>query len=117
MRFTKLLGLVSFVSVTALVGCGPSCEGLCDQAQDEECKNFDHDDCVHDCVTVEDFQEDTDKCDDEWDELLSCINDLSDICKYADAQDDSDKCSSEAKDFKECAIEYCEDHSSRDYCS
>jgi len=119
MRFNQLLAVVPFLCLTALVGCKPSCESLCDKAQDEDCKDFDHDDCIHGCVTVEDMQEDTDKCDDEWDDYLSCVNDQDDICKTREIDEDTNKykkCNSEIEDFSKCITEYCEDHSSRDYC-
>ena len=121
MRFNKLLLVVPFLCFTALIGCKPSCESLCDDAKEEDCKDLDHDECVHQCITVEDMQKDTDKCDEEYDSLLSCINDQSDICKAfePDADDPTkiDKCNSEWVDMNKCVKEYCDDHDSRDYCS
>ena len=117
MRFNKLLAVVPFAFI-ALVGCKPSCEGMCDKMQDEDCKDFDHDSCMHLCIMVEDMQEDTDKCDDEYDALISCYNDQDDICKTQEFDDDGElkKCKSESKDFVTCMSDYCADHDSSDYC-
>jgi len=119
MRFNQLLAVVPFVFVV-LVGCKPSCESLCDKMQDEDCKDFDHDSCIHGCVSYEDMQEDTDKCDDDYQALLDCINDQDDICKTNEFDSDTGKlkkCQSETEDFGKCYADYCDDHDSRDYCN
>ncbi len=121
MRFNKLLLVVPFLCFTALIGCKKTCEDLCDDAKEEDCKDVDHDDCVHNCIVVEDLQADTDKCDDDYDSFLSCVNDQSDICDAFEPDEDEPeklkKCNSELIDLQECIVDYCKDHESRDYCS
>jgi len=118
MRFNRLLLVVPFV-FAAVVGCSPKCESLCDDYQDEDCKDFDHDACIGQCAAAEDMKDDTDKCSNEWDDLMSCIGDQDDICKTNELDDDGKfkKCNSEFNDYGECMADYCADHESRDYCN
>ena len=117
MRFTKLLVVLPFLCFAVLTGCKGKCESNCDNAKDQDCSHFDHDECLHGCISYEDMQKDTTKCDDEWDALQSCISDLSDICKVEDSESDSTKCKSEIEDFNTCYMDYCTEHPTRDYCS
>jgi hypothetical protein len=119
MRFNTLLAVVPFLCVTALVGCKPSCEGMCDDAQEEDCKNADHDSCIQLCAMAEDMKDDTDKCSSEFDDLVSCMNDADDICDVYETNDEGKlkKCNSEVSDYTECLGDYCADHDSRDYCN
>jgi len=119
MRFKILMLVVAALSFTSLVGCGNKCEKMCDDMQSEDCKDFDHDACMHTCIAFEDMQQDTDKCDTEYDDLMSCINDQSDIGKTDEVDTDTGKlkkCNSESEDFYKCVSDYCDDHTSRDYC-
>jgi hypothetical protein len=118
--------LFMFVPVVALglVGCKPSCEGLCDDAQEADCYDnddtyFDHAGCYASCQLQEDMEDDdVDDCVDEYDELLSCANEQSDICKVykVDSEGKLDKCNSEYDDYRQCLYDYCKDHDKRDYC-
>ena|ERR1051325_559134 len=125
MSFKALFILVPLVSL-ALVGCGPSCTGLCDDAKDADCydndgSGFDHAGCYAFCQREEDIEDDdVDDCADEFDTLLSCINDQSDICKAFEIDPDDGKlkkCNSETDDYLTCVSDYCADHTKRDYCS
>jgi len=118
MSFKSLMLVVPF-SLAVLVGCGPTCEGMCDQAKEDDCKNADHDGCIQLCTMADDMKEDTDKCSSEFDDLVSCFNDADDICDAFETDDEGKlkKCNSEVKDYTECFAEYCADHDSRDYCS
>ncbi|HEV8547718.1 MAG TPA: hypothetical protein VGQ57_01800 [Polyangiaceae bacterium] len=119
MRLMKLFVAVPFLCFAALSGCGPHCEGLCDDAYDKDCSApFAHGDCYKACTDAEDMNDDTDKCKDEWDNLLSCLNDLSDICDGVEIDTDGKfkKCNSARTDYGTCQAEYCAEHSKRDYC-
>jgi len=119
MRFNQLLAVVPFLCFTALVGCKPSCEGLCDDARDEDCKNSDHDGCIQLCTMADDMKDDTDKCSSEFDDLISCVGEQDDVCDFYETDSDTGKrkkCNSELTDYAECVVEYCGDHESRDYC-
>ena len=105
-----LLGLGAFA-------CEPNCESMCDKAQDEGCKNYDHGACVHLCTDVEDMKDDTDRCSEEWDAYFECVMNASDICDIADEQNDSSKCDGDRQDWNECVFDFCENHTSRDYCT
>jgi len=120
MRLMKLLVAVPFLCFVALSGCGPHCEGLCDDAKDNDCSDpFDHGECYKMCTDAADMNDDTDKCKDEWDNFLSCVNDLSDVCSAFEVDDNGDfkKCKSARSDYEECAASYCMDHTKRDYCA
>jgi hypothetical protein len=141
MSLKALFVLVPLVSFAA-VGCKPSCTGLCDDAKDADCdttdtvevdgvdtyipkNSFDHASCVAGCQRQEDMEDDdVDDCSDEFDALLDCANEQSDICKITEFDDfDSggnvkyEKCNSETHDYAECIGDYCKDHQKRDYCN
>jgi hypothetical protein len=137
MSFKTLLIFVPVVALAALTGCGPSCEGLCDDAQEADCHDnegslFDHGGCYAICQEQEDMEDDdVDDCTDEFDDLLTCMSDTSDICDAwklegteVDAETgrtkyDMEKCSNQFNDYANCVLDYCEEgnHDKRDYCS
>jgi hypothetical protein len=109
-----LLAAVPFV-----VACGSDCYDLCDDALDEGCERFDHGECVHGCVDAEDFFEEDDKCEEKYDELVSCIADLDDVCDFASTPESADdiECKDEVEDYSKCFVNYCEDHPKKDWCT
>jgi hypothetical protein len=126
MSFKTLFIFVPVVALAALTGCKPSCTGLCDDAQDADCHDndnvsFDHAGCYADCQRQEDMEDDdVDECSDDFDELMACINEQSDICKAFEVDPSTyelEKCNSEYEDYAKCYSEYCDDHEKRDYCS
>jgi hypothetical protein len=119
MRFKSLVLVVSALSFATLVGCKSKCESNCDEMSDKDCDNADHDDCLHLCIMEDDMEQDTDKCTQEFDDLMSCISDQSDICKVLETDTDTGKlkkCNSESEDYAKCFADYCADHDKRDYC-
>ena len=125
MSFKTLFMFVPVVAL-ALVGCKPSCEGLCDDAQEADCYDndnvgFDHSSCYGSCQRQEDMEDDdVDECSEEFDDLMGCINEQSDICKAFQVDPDDgklEKCNSETDDYVKCIVDYCADHEKRDYCS
>ncbi len=120
--------LFMFVPVVALVlvGCKPSCTGLCDDAQEADCYDndnvsFDYAGCYANCQVQEDMEDDdVDECSEEFDDLMACINEQSDICKAFQIDPDDgkrEKCNSEYDDYVKFYVDYCADHEKRDYCS
>ena len=112
----------SFAAVLAalplILACGTDCYDLCDDALDEGCKHFDHDDCVHGCVSQEDMSETSDECDSEHEKLVDCVTELDDICDAVPDPDEpgEEKCNDQRSEYMDCMADYCVDHDSRDWC-
>src|SRR5262245_22382679 len=78
------------------VGCGPDCESLCEDGKD--CEGADKDtDCGKTCDDAKKDAEDA-GCEDQYDDYISCLGDLDDICKYDPTKD----CKSEAEAMAKC---------------
>lgn len=114
----KKLGMLAALTLSfALVGCGADCVSMCEQAQEDgDCfQEVDGDDrdCEDFCEDVEELaEEDNGDCEEELDELVSCMDDEDDAC---DALDRS--CSDELEDFGECITDYCVDNPSNRTCA
>ena len=96
MNLKKFMIVPMFATALFAVGCGPDCESLCEDAK--ECKGADKDaDCGKQC---DEAQKDAEKlgCEDEYDDVVSCIGDQDDICKI-----DEDACKSENAALAKCA--------------
>ena len=115
----KKLGLIVGIS-SLLIACGPDCVSSCEQAQEDGAcfREIDADgnesdmDCENFCEDVEEIaSEDNGDCEEDLDELLSCMNDEDDAC---DALDDS--CEDELDELGECISEFCTEHSSNNSC-
>ena len=112
----KLGLLVALTSLPVLVACGADCTSMCEQAQEDgDCfQTIDGDDrdCEDFCEDVEELaSEDNGDCEEELDELVSCMDDEDDAC---DALDDS--CADELNDFGECITDYCVDNPNNKRC-
>jgi hypothetical protein len=108
------------VALPFAIACGSDCYDLCDDMQDEGCNDFDHGACVHGCVDYDDFVEETDKCEDKYDEVLDCVSDLDDICEALydpDKPTEEPECNDEVTDYAECLTDYCTDHPNKDWCT
>jgi hypothetical protein len=118
MRLRNSLAAI-LIALPFVVACGTDCYDICDDAQDEGCTDFDHDDCVHGCVAQEDFSEVSDECDSEFEKYVDCVADLDNICKAVPDPDepDEEECNDERLDYIECVVDYCADHSNRDWCN
>jgi hypothetical protein len=132
MSLKTLLILVPVLSLAALSGCKASCTGLCDEGKDQHChsssdKNlFNHAECYAGCQREKDMEDDgVDDCKTEFDSLLDCMGQQSNICDvylptgeaYDDGSPKFDKCSGTQHDYSVCVGNYCTKHQSRDYCS
>jgi len=107
---------ITLALTSLLVGCGPDCVSLCEQAQDEgDCfdeVSSDGDtrdtDCEDFCEDVEEVvDEEKAGCEDEYDELLSCMSDADNACDSLE-----DECEDDRDELEECIADYCDDNSS-----
>ncbi|MCC6554575.1 MAG: hypothetical protein IT372_16470 [Polyangiaceae bacterium] len=86
-------GLMAFIGAFT-VGCGADCEGMCEDAK--ECEGAaDTGDCAKACEDAEKAAEDK-GCSDQYDDLLSCMDDQDDICTAGTG------CTSEATAYGTC---------------
>lgn len=110
MRFRNFL-FASLIALAApmMVGCGTSCEDLCDEGKDEDCDDFNFGECVDTCTNAEELNEKA-KCEDDFDDYVSCINDEDDIC------DAGPGCVDEFEDYIDCISDYCVEHPDNDNC-
>jgi hypothetical protein len=119
MRFRPTLASILLLLPFA-IACGTDCYDICDDAQDEGCSKFDHDECVHGCVSQEDFSDTSDKCDSKFDDLISCVADLSDVCDFASfylSDPANMECDKEYEKYTTCVIDYCSTHETKDWCN
>lgn len=110
------LGLAILLGASlGLTGCGYSCTNWCED-HTEECKGDDTnpDDCDPICEIIERRNEDM-ECDDEFDDIMSCLGDLDDICDADDLEDPA--CGSEQEKYSNCLNDFCVDHPNNDDCS
>jgi hypothetical protein len=99
-----------------LVACGADCVDMCEQAQEDgDCfRTVSGDDrnCEDFCEDVEELSsEDNGDCEEELDELVSCMNDAEDAC---DSLEDS--CADELNDLGECINDYCTENPNNSRC-
>jgi hypothetical protein len=97
LTIVPMLALAMFAT-----GCGDDCESLCEDGQ--ECEGVEKEDCAKNCEELEKLNEKA-GCEDQYDDLVSCIADEDDICKV-----DENTCASEGGKYGECLLEYCTDH-------
>jgi len=119
MRLRQTLAVI-LLALPFAVACGTDCKDICDNAQDDGCKDFDHDECVHTCVSQDDFSNSSDLCDKTFDKLISCVADLDDVCDFASyylSDPTKLKCDDEYTDYRTCLADYCDKHTSKDWCS
>jgi len=100
------------------LACGTDCYDLCDDAQDEGCSDFDHGECVKGCVDQEDFSDTAEDCDDDFEKFVDCAADQDSVCDSIPDPDEpgEEKCNDERTEYLECLIDYCTDHSAKDWC-
>jgi hypothetical protein len=96
------------------------CVTYCDDTQSAMCADIDHGACVGSCADLADMEKDTSQCAAEIDRLLDCIGGLGNVCDASVVDPDTGKlaaCNAESQDFAACFADYCQDHTSADYCS
>jgi hypothetical protein len=81
-------------------GSGPSCESLCEEAN--ECEGSEPTDCQENCEEVE-LDAERAGCLDVFNDFMSCAAELSDICTLTD-----DECAAEIQAYGECLTGACE---------
>ena len=95
----KLLTMALTLSMAVLVtGCGPDCVAACESQNG--CAGAQKQDCAAVCEKAEKVNE-LANCEDQYDDLLICIEDQDDICKTA-AQ-----CAQKSIDYQDCVAGYC----------
>ena len=103
----KLLFLIASTFALGLAGCGYGPGDLCDDACDcQGCSDHDYEECVD---NGEDLERDVERegCEDEYDELLSCMSDADNACDSLE-----DECEDDRDELEECIADYCDDNSS-----
>ncbi len=78
MNLRKLTIVPMLAMALFAVGCGPDCSSQCEDAN--ECEGATKQDCDKFCEENEKKVEDK-GCEDQYDDVLSCFDDLDDICK------------------------------------
>jgi len=118
MLLKKLHLLVAVGISSILVACGPSCVSMCEKAQEEdeacisEVGSTDPADCEAYCEDVESIvDEENGDCEEDLDELLSCMDDADDACDAL-----SDECDDEFAEVTDCIGDYCFDNPNDDAC-
>lgn len=117
MRFDKLGLFLGLAACSVLVACGPDCTSMCEEAQEDgSCfRTADGDDrnCEDYCEDVEELSsEDNADCEEELDELLSCMDDEDNACDAL-----ADSCADEFNDMVECITDYCVDNLNNARCA
>jgi hypothetical protein len=111
------LGLLAALTLSPmLAACGADCVSMCEKAQEDgDCfqqVDGDDSDCEDLCEDIEELaEEDNGDCEEELDELVSCMDDEDDAC---DALERS--CTDELDDLSACIGDYCAEHPSNDTC-
>ena len=108
--------LVALTLSSMLVACGADCVDMCEKAQEDgDCfRTLDGDDrnCEDYCEDIEELSsEDNGDCEEELDELISCMDDEENAC---DALEDS--CADELNDMSECLGDYCAENPNNGRC-
>jgi hypothetical protein len=96
-----------FMLAGLVTGCGDDCVSSCEDGK--ECSDATAEqkavDCDKECEDNEKNAE-TMGCEDEYDDVASCISDLDDICKFNPETD----CKTEGTAFFACFTKYCTAH-------
>jgi len=113
MRFRNFL-LASLIAFSApmMVGCGASCEDLCDKVDEEDCDSISSGECSDICDAAEELNEKEEDCEEDFDKFLECADDAGDICDVFALED----CDDEFEDYADCLVDYCQDHTTNDSC-
>jgi hypothetical protein len=95
MNLRKFTIVPMFAMALFAVGCGPDCEGMCEERN--ECDGAMKQDCEKVC---EDGEKEAEKagCEDQYDDYLSCLDDQDDLCKMTEST-----CSKEFDALGKCA--------------
>src|SRR5262245_53238242 len=95
MNLKKLTMVPMLAMALFAVGCGADCEGQCEDLN--ECEGTTEKlDCEKSCADGDKLAEDK-GCEDQRDDVLSCFDDVDDICKT-----DEKTCASELKAWNDC---------------
>jgi hypothetical protein len=83
------------------VGCGPDCVAACEDQN--ACPGAVKSDCAQVCDKAKTLNDLAD-CEDQYDDLLVCIQDQEDVCKTGV------QCESKAEQYQDCVLGYCINH-------
>jgi hypothetical protein len=104
------------------IGCGTDCRLLCERREEANCEgDADAPDCEYQCKHEEDLVTNA-GCESEYDDVLTCIDELDDICDMfppvcdPGAHCKDPECDNEIKDLNDCYSDYCTDHPHNNEC-
>lgn len=98
-RFLTIAFTLSMAVLAA--GCGPDCVAACEDQN--ACPNAMKTDCAQQCDKAKTLNDLAD-CEDQYDDLLICIEDQEDIC-VSHAQ-----CDTKAAQYADCVAGWCVNH-------
>lgn len=110
MDLRKLI-LVPALALSAFItGCGDDCTSVCEDSKD--CADADKStDCDKACDESKKAADEA-GCSDQYDDLLSCLSDIDDLCKS-----DGTECIKETLALSSCTLKYCEAHPDASVCT
>lgn len=114
MNLKKIMVLCALALGGLAVGCGNKCKSSCEDAKD--CSGATAETKAEDCGKVcDDAEKLADKmdCSSEYDDYVSCVHGLDDICKFNPLTD----CQKEAAAGNACTVKYCTAHPTDADCS
>ena len=110
MNLSKMIPVLVLALAGMATACGNKCKSTCEDAKD--CAGADKStDCDKECDDA-DKNADTQGCSDQYDDVVSCISDLDDICKFDPTKD----CLSQETALGACSQKYCTAHASDASC-
>lgn len=104
------------------IGCAPDCRLLCERREEANCEgDVDNPDCEYQCKHEEDLVANA-GCESEYDDLITCVDELDDICEMFPEPCDTGEhckdpeCDNETEDLFECYDDYCTEHPNNNEC-
>ncbi len=107
MNLSKMMLVPVFMLAGLATACGDDCVSSCEDGK--ECSDATAEEKAQDCDKFcEDGEKDaeTTGCSDQYDDMVSCISDLDDICKFDFEKD----CTTESAAYGACFSTYCTAH-------
>jgi hypothetical protein len=107
MNLSKMMLVPVFMLAGLATACGDDCVSACEDGK--ECSDATADEKAADCdKQCEDGEKNAETmgCSDEYDDVVSCVSDLDDICKFNPETD----CKTEGTAFFTCFSKYCTAH-------
>jgi len=113
MDLKKMMPVLALALASMVTACGNHCKSLCEDGKD--CADATAEDkavdCDKECTKLDDVSDAAD-CTDKEDDLLSCENDIDDICKPP-----ANACDTETTALGTCIGTYCAAHPTDSKCT